>query len=329
MSTAYKPKQTPQQLIDKMRDEKGIRFCIMDEASAIQHLANRNNYLRTASYRKNYEKHILGSMKGKYIDLDFAYLVELSTIDMYLRPLLLRMCIDIEHDLKIELLRLVENNPSEDGYSIVKDFLANNSYIIDDIERKADTIFNGDLINSYFSLCYVFDANNQSHAVQTKVYSHRCPIWVLVELLSFGDLLKLCEFYNKRNSSSSLVIDRKVLNPIKSLRNACAHNNCLLYSLNRSAGTTPPPVISSFIKGIRLIQNQERNNKLKCRPLLEISCLLYYYQEHVSPDVRRHNLKELQFFTSTRMVKHIDYFRTNPKVLTSLLFLQKIIDNLA
>ena len=95
----------------------------MSETEAAEYLSKRNNYMRTASYRKNYAKHETGAQVGKYINLDFAYLAELSNIDFYLREHLLKMCIDIEHALKVALLAEIEQNPQEDGYKIVCDFL--------------------------------------------------------------------------------------------------------------------------------------------------------------------------------------------------------------
>ena len=106
-----------------LKDEKGITFSIMSETEAAEYLSKRNNYMRTASYRKNYAKHETGVQVGKYINLDFAYLAELSNIDFYLREHLLKMCIDIEHALKVALLAEIEQNPQEDGYKIVCDFL--------------------------------------------------------------------------------------------------------------------------------------------------------------------------------------------------------------
>ena len=50
-----KPKQTAQQLITKMKNEKGISFKYTSESDAENYLANINNYLRTAAYRKNYQ----------------------------------------------------------------------------------------------------------------------------------------------------------------------------------------------------------------------------------------------------------------------------------
>ena len=54
MNCTDKPKLTSAQLVEKMRDEKGILFNEMDEISAERYLREHNNYFRTAAYRKNY-----------------------------------------------------------------------------------------------------------------------------------------------------------------------------------------------------------------------------------------------------------------------------------
>ena len=50
-----KPKQTAPQLITKMKS-KGITFKYITEEKAAEYLTDKNNYLRTAAYRKNYQK---------------------------------------------------------------------------------------------------------------------------------------------------------------------------------------------------------------------------------------------------------------------------------
>ena len=61
-------------LVQNMKDELGITFKYTDEAEAEVYLSNVNNYLRTVSYRKNYQKALRGKDTGKYVHLDFAYL---------------------------------------------------------------------------------------------------------------------------------------------------------------------------------------------------------------------------------------------------------------
>ena len=51
-----KPKISACDLVKKLTDEKGIKFNITNETDAAEYIKNINNYLRTASYRKNYVK---------------------------------------------------------------------------------------------------------------------------------------------------------------------------------------------------------------------------------------------------------------------------------
>lgn len=317
-------------LIKQLKENKGVTFKIIDESSAVSYIKDINNYLRTASYRKNYIKHSRGDNKGKYIDLDFAYLTELSKIDMYLRNLLFKMCVDIEHALKTQLVAAVENNLAEDGYSFVREFFKEYSGIYHSIEEKADSIFTGQLIEKYFELCYVFPAENISEetTMKTKILRQNCPVWVLVELLSFGDTIKLVNFYNKMYHDCKVNIPQNsILQPIKSLRNACAHNNCLLNNLN--VGTTKPNhCISTYVASIKTIGKEERVKKLSCRPLFEIVCLLKTYCEVVSPNVKKYGLKNLKDFVANRMFIHKSYYVKNQVINTAFDFFKKVLDNL-
>ena len=93
----------PSELVDSM-EKRGITFNITSKKSAIHFLNEHNYYFKLAAYRANYDKYPMGQLKGKYINLDFAYLQELSTIDMHLRYLILKMCLDIEHQTKVLLI---------------------------------------------------------------------------------------------------------------------------------------------------------------------------------------------------------------------------------
>lgn len=318
-----KPKRSPQDLIVMLKEEKGVIFKLMNETDAIAYLSERNNYLRTASYRKNYDKHQSGENEGKYIQLDFAYLAELSKLDMYLRAHLLQMCIDIEHALKVTTISDIESNSLEDGYSIVDAFLADNPDIVDSISKKVDSVFTGVLIEKYFSLCYVFD--NEKNSLCTKILKADCPVWVLVELLAFKDFLRFLKFYADQYPGR-LNVNLKLLNTVRNLRNACAHNNCILTSL-RPGATQPTHTVSRYVAKISTIAKEERKNKLSSRPLFEIVCLLMEYDYWIAPSLKKKRLQALYDFAHNRMVLHKDYFSNNQVISTSLAFLQKTIDN--
>lgn len=327
LNKIIKPMKNAEELVSMLKNDKGITFNIIDEAAAAEYLKSTNNYLRTASYRKNYEKHQSGKNKDKYINLDFAYLTELSTIDMYLRKIALQMCIDIEHAIKTKLITTIENNPNEDGYNIVDLFFSKHPDVLENIEGKADSIFTGGLIEKYFSLCYVFNIYSDPTHIKTKIIKCDCPIWVLVEIISFGDLLKLISVYNNEYPNYRIDIpSSNILKAVKSLRNACAHNNCLLNNMNKGK-TTPPQEITQFISKIKTIGKEERTKKLSCRPIFELVCMLKAYNEVVSDKVKCTGINILHEFTSNRMFKNIDYFKTNIVVKTSFEFLKKVLDS--
>jgi hypothetical protein len=74
------------------------------------------------------------------------------------------MCLDIEHFLKVKLITAVTNNPKEDGYELVKKFIAlpNNDRIVRKIKWHKSSEYCKDLINKYYP---------------------NFPIWVFVEFL--------------------------------------------------------------------------------------------------------------------------------------------------
>lgn len=320
-----KPKKTAQELVALLREEKGVTFSVMTEEEAVSYLSERNNYLRTASYRKNYQKYRQTENVGKYINLDFAYLAELSTIDYYLRAILLKMCINIEHAMKVKLVETVSRADSEDGYQIIDDFIDEYPSVLSDIAKKADGVFTKDLINKYFEICYVID---DGPSLRTDVLGSNCPIWVFMEIIDFGMLTRFYEFCIKRGLLSGNRLPSNVLNPVRSLRNACAHNNCLLNNLAATSDTAPPEIISQFVAGLPDIPKVGRKKKLACRPMMEIVSMLYAYKNVVSSRVYDTGMNELRKFADERMMRHIDYFSSNLLVTSSLEFLQKIVDNL-
>ena len=114
-----KKKLTIDEQIEDLK-KKGVTFEIMSEEEAKKFLRYNNYYFKLKSYAKNYP---INPKNGKYVNLEFAYLVELSKLDMYLRKIILGMCLDVEHILKTRMLYDLSRNEKEDGYNIVKKYL--------------------------------------------------------------------------------------------------------------------------------------------------------------------------------------------------------------
>lgn len=257
-----KPLLTARQLVMKMRDEKGITFKYTTEDRAEAYIKDVNNYLRTAAYRQNYQKHTKGSDKGKYIDLDFAYLQELSTIDMHFRFTISKMCLDTEHAMKVNLLTSIEKDSTTDGYDIVASFLGKNPNILKGLMIRSTAPFTGELLQKYFTLQSVYNPVKQKNENQITAYND-CPAWVLVELLTFGEFCNFYEdYYLSRNAQ---MIPKAVINLVRSLRNGTAHNNCILANLSQKTSGIPS-CISQMAAQIPGIGSTQRKKTLRNTP---------------------------------------------------------------
>lgn len=309
------PKLSSAQLVKKL-ENKGVRFNIINRTEAVRFLVNRNYYFRVTSYESNYKSYIDKNLK--YVNLEFAYLVELSTIDMYLREHIMSMCLDIEHCLKVQLLRDIENNTAEDGYDIVDNFLnqTNKAYVIEDIKRKAHSAYCGDLIQHYFKPITV---NGKR--------SFDFPVWAFLEVISFGTFIDFYDFYlgKYKNSKHSF----SMLFPyIRSLRNACAHNNCILHDMRPNTKTAPNKMVENYVRKIPNIGKNMRVKKLSNRFNLEFVALLYLFSEIVSDKIWAKKIKNLKVFFNKRLQRSMDFFKTNEIILTNFEFLKKVVDNL-
>ncbi len=320
-----KPKKSAEELVRDMAVRHGVTFNWISEQEAAEYFIDRNNFLRTASYRKNYYKHEEGKRREEYIDLDFLALIELSTIDMYLRRYLLRMCIDVEHALKVKLIADIEKDADQDGYQIVSDFLKSRGDIKSSIARKAGSVFAGDLISKYFEISVIDGKNGNSINV---IQNIDCPAWVLVELLSFKHFTDFADFYYRGvRQERNRLYDKAILNSVRSLRNACAHNNCILNNLKRTVNTTPAKALTDFVSQ-HGIKKDSRKRNLSTRPILEITSLLYEYSLAVSPSIRASGLDELRTFVNTRAIEKKDILSSNTLLVSRYTFLKILLDNL-
>lgn len=290
--------KTSDELIFHMKI-KGIKFDIVKEENARLFLQNNNYYMKLASYRANYDKR----KSGEYINLDFAYLQELSTIDMHLRYLILQMCLDIEHALKTKLLKDIEDNSEEDGYDIIRRFITIYERSCQNIQNHKSSEYCRELIDKYYPYF---------------------PAWVFVELISFGDMVKLYEYYNKRYTGR--LKDGELLYSIRDLRNASAHSNCLINKLQK--GTNKPSVkIIKFVSNIDGIGSSMRTSKLSNKFLYDFTTLLYVYNEFINSEVvKEKRFKQLQEFMEGRVVKNKEYFEKNESIKMAYKFIKKIVD---
>ena len=282
---------------------KGIKFEIETVENAKIFLSQNNYYMKLASYRYNYKKYKNGPKTGQYINLDFAYLKELSTIDMYLRYITVEMTLDIEHALKVRLLNEIENNPNEDGYHIIREFIAKDMSILKKIQSHKASDYCKGLIDSYFPYF---------------------PAWVFVELISFGGLAYLCEFYKEKYNVE--IADKILLNSVRDIRNASAHSNCLINVLTPGNNKAHTNVVKR-VKKITELSEGSRDKKLSNKFVYDFVCLLFAYDEIVtSVPTKKVKYLKLQDLFDKRMTRNKDWFKSNNLITSSYEFIKKVLD---
>ena len=241
---------TPCEQVEHLKS-KGVRFTLVSEEWAVSYLSKNNNYFRLRSYRTGFSKVEEGPRKGQYANLDFKMLVDLSIIDMLLRYQMLPMTLDIEHFAKVRLLERIEK-AGEDGYDIVRNFLA----LYDETNSK------GELVNSAKSEIRRGSSSPYVAGILAKYPDFDFPAWVFLELTSFGSFIYFYKFCANKFDDKKMADDFYLLQSVKSLRNACAHNNCILNEM--SAGKPmfhARNAVSRAVGGIRTIGKGQRKSK--------------------------------------------------------------------
>lgn len=322
-----KPILTSDQLVQHMVDN-GIKFTIIDQESAKKHLSDHNNYFKLSSYRKNYLKYTTGPKAGQYERLEFAYLRELARLDTLIRHLLLEMTLDIEHFLKVLLLKEVENNikNGEDGYKIIEGFLfdiGNQS-----TKERAET---SSKRSGNFSRKISSNMKNPYCGGLVNKYADDMPVWACVELMSFGDLKDLIEYYSNQ-TGWVLPVDIQSLDRVRQLRNACAHGNAIINDLNPVYGnpmkSKAPPFITSFVINAG-ISKTSREKKLSNPRISQIVHLLYVYDKLVtSKNTRTIRLEALNKLIDERIPENKDFFINNMLLTSTYRFFRKIIETI-
>ncbi|WP_026766095.1 Abi family protein [Selenomonas ruminantium] len=283
---------------------KGITFQSYTEEAA-KHFLSEHNYLtKVSAYRKNYTQHPAGPNQGKYVRLDFAHLVDLSTIDMHLRYLILDLCLDIEHSIKTFLINDALANPDEDGYRIVDKFLQYHPDFLDEADRKMQD-----------SYCHDFYFNNRDHL----------PLWVLMEVISFGELISLYKLYYSIYPDRPAPFSGKLLDNVRNLRNASAHSNCLICHLNREGKVNKVALTKASI-AFPWMTTSYRRRYIKKQFTQDFTVLLMAHKSLVTSEglhaKAREKLRNLFF---KRMRRHSNYYSRNPSITEAYNYCRKII----
>lgn len=290
---------------------KGVTFELINEDEAKNYLKYNNNYFKLTSYRKNYDKHPDGQEKGKYINLDFAYLKDLAIIDMNLRYKIVHIALDIEHHTRLEILNKAIDC-GEDGYQIVKDYMNSldkkRYHILEsEINRNIGSVYCGGIVDKY-----------------DKSY----PIWAFLEIIPFGGLISFYRFCADRFNDKEMLDNYYRLLTCKEIRNAAAHSNSILNDLrsNTCKHDTNGKVTKELAE-IQGISSEFRKNRMSNARIQQIVTLLYMHKTMVMSDgISKYEADKLKALLE-RFYLNISFYKTNDIVKNTFDFLKLVIDN--
>lgn len=290
---------------------KGVQFNAISKRKATAYLASCNNYFKLRSFRKNFVKDATGTT---YLNLDFQDLIDLAILDNRLRKILLEMCLSTEHFSKVHLLEVLQGVET-DGYACVQDYYnqlrpTHQKRLLADLKKNSSSYYCGNLHNKYLT-----------NSIQN------CPVWVFVELISFGQYLHFYEFCAKRTNDKTLLSRLYLLITVKELRNACAHNNCIIHDLRTEIDKRSKPhiLVRKALSELG-ISKFTRNKHLKRAPFFQIVTTLYAHKTMVTSKGVHHKICE-QFDDFKGRIYRDRTYDNADIVKSTFNLLVKIIDN--
>lgn len=154
-------------------------------------------------------------------------------------------------------------NDKENGYGIIEELFNKYPYIKANVYREDNNSACSDLVIKY---------------------EDNFAIWNIVEVLSFGDFTKLYYiYYEKYKTKDSL---ENHLWSVRFIRNAAAHNNCLLNSLRilYSKKINPNKKVMNIISRVSEVSKESRQSKMKNPIIHDFIVSLYVFNNIVTSE---------------------------------------------
>lgn len=308
---------------------KGISFKLMNEFDAKNYLIENSYYYKVTAYRKNFQK-----SDGKYIDLDFLHLVDLATIDMRLRYLLIQLALDVEHTLKTKLIEYITSSNDEDGYSIISEY---DDYLLNKIDNdsRLSEEEKENKKQSYITIKERIISKTYNQKIISKYSLESPPIWVLIENMTYGQLANFVTFYvdSQKYKSTELTLAANFLYISKNIRDTAAHSRPVLFDIINVVENNPKNVNMKRILKDYIIDKKidkkllhRHTNNLKLNDLC--SLILLHDKYITSKYVRIARKKELRIILNRALYKKDKYSGDSCKKFGEITYiLGKIIRN--
>lgn len=298
---------------------KGITFNHIDENNAKILLSNNTYYYKVTAFRKNFSK-----QNNRYVNVDFGILNDLATIDMYLRYVSIKLLLDIEHKIKSDLIHTITTDRTENGYSIVREF---DEYLKNRLLERNPS-FNPSLYKDISKT--VMNRNRDPDGYHYDIYIKRKdnpPIWVLLELMSFGELIRFIEFYYETNkyNKKRFKCAYDLLKYIKNFRDSSAHSRPLILNLTQFNQFSPGQRVTTYAKNAK-INKADRKKYFSNKKIHDFTCILILHDYYISTAEMKTDRKNELNKIKVRCLKRSKFYRNHSDFKNIYKVFSKIID---
>ena len=350
--------------------ERGVRFELTDEREAERFLREINFFFKVKAFAKCFSRYTNPDSErfGSYINLDFAYLAELTKLDHHLRESVLSLTLDIEHYMKVDLNRMVMD-ARDDPYELMGSFFdSERERKARVLEKRVDLysvrskapaarVLSEDLtpsdaravISALASLLHLAsdslggidpDHTERSLAglggssytrglVEKYGDPEHMAVWNYLELASFGGIISLYKYYVfERRTMKDEEAVKGLLFPTKALRNAAAHNGNMLSTLGSKLKKPVGSISKMAVEELEI--DRELASLTKRAPIVhDFTALALCYMHLVKSEGARKDAAEKLLALRRRFMAHIDYFSKQGELKNGLTMLSEVMDRAA
>ena len=223
---------------------------------------------------------------------------------MYLKHEILKASLNVEHCLKVNILRDIENK-SIDDYKIVKSYLKQYPKILSEIKNRRKTSYSKNLLQKY---------NHPSY-----------PVWVFLEVIPFGEFVNFYRFYSNLTGYSEL--EPSIMYGVRNIRNAAAHNNCVIHSLKDKSGYYNNDLVNEVENILSSIKRRTIQDRLKNESVQDfVSLLIASNKVHMSKELKVYSINGIKDLYINRMVREKSLYKSAPSLNQMYEFTKEVLD---
>ncbi|WP_281731201.1 Abi family protein [Listeria innocua] len=154
------------------------------------------------------------------------------------------------------------------------------------------------------------------------------PIWVLIELMSFGELIRFVEFYydsnkyNKKLFTSAFIL----LKYTKNLRDSAAHSRPLLLDVVLQNQISPTQSATQYAENAG-VGKLERRKLVSNKKIHDFICMLILHDKYIKSDAMKSDRKKELTNIIKRCTKRSHYYKEQADLIKVHYILSKILAN--